>query len=474
MKFLFLFLFAFKSYSITELSTKENLRSEITKRVENIVKAYDKDARVDLSLKTLNIKVKVKNENPFLLSLKNEKSNSKMRIKQIDVSIFSTITKKDEISKIEIKIKDKLSDYSKNININTERLSYKELSGNKKADIKLSEKIFLGLFTFFGLAFLFFSLRRKSINQSSELIPVIEKNLTNLAQSIENSFSQKKEETTPFNIEVNTGADNFLIGVSIESLEEVIMDCYWCEQDNYAAYIWKSLDNLRKTKLIEKNSRIISYVSHLQSITEKNLNFINHAYYLSPLPLNSIDNEGLTRLVRKYNSIFHQIPEIRINSLLISLSEKKSLLLKKYSKEDSDTEFKNINWQEYEVTYNKNFKPNHTFEFQSIEEEQDFFDENNYDYSLVNTFPSLVWTSMLPEKEIIDILERFTAKELAIAWIAPKNTIEILESYLPEQKVELMKSYSEKLNANRNNIIFNEIISLTSKRLNSEKIEIAA
>ena len=149
-------------------------------------------------------------------------------------------------------------------------------------------------------------------------------------------------------------------------------------------------------------------------------------------------------------------------------------MMKKFSRKDTEMELQNIKWDEYMSTERREFEKVHTFSFESHEEESEFFEDPNLDFSLVSSFPSLSWLTFLRSKDIGEILEPFSAKELAMAWDAPEKTLAKLEVILPEKKVELLHSYQEQVKTNRKSEVFQEIIRRANAKLKERSLRSVA
>ncbi len=452
------------SFGFDQLSDKEALRGEITKRLENVSKIFDKNARVDVSLKITKRRKKVNTKNPFLLSIDSNKKGQDYYISKVSAVVFTKYDENSLPNTLRERIKNILKQYSKNNEMSFS--SFSEESVGYFSNVKpfeLSLILLMSLSLCFGI-FAFFRSQKGSV---SHIGKIVEEGINKLSNSLEqlSTTPEVKTETTPFNIEVNSGKDSFLIDVSLESLEEVLMDCYWSHEDSYAAYLWDRLDILRKGQLIERNRRLSDYGAYLQSVEQNNKRHVSDSYYISPLPLASIDNESLTNLVEKYNSLFHLLPKLRIDKLDLSALKKKEFFLKKYSEEDTQFEIQNINWEEYRTTQTRAFESIQVFEFKDFDEEEEFFKENGHDVSLLKAFPSLSWLTLLREDDIDEILSSYTAKQLAIAWHAPQSVLEKLESCLPEEKLSLLKTYKDNLASNRSNSVYNQIMVQVAEKL---------
>ena len=264
--------------------------------------------------------------------------------------VFSFLSDKELPTAIKDNLDIVLSDYTKNIDIKFEKLEpmspgfFKELKSLSLYEYSMIGILLLSFcfFTFFGFYKL---LKGQGSGEFSQIGTIISENVEKLRASLDNlslssggqgqDFSAK---TKPLSFEINSGEDTFSKDFSLESLEEVLMDCYWSQEDAYASFLWSKIDILRKGHLLAQNSKIGNYANFITNIEKHDKKFLHETYYFNPLSLSDIPNTNLTKLVKKYNSIFHLLPKIRIESLELDAIEKKKLLLKKYSKKDTEFE----------------------------------------------------------------------------------------------------------------------------------------
>ena len=135
--------------------------------------------------------------------------------------------------------------------------------------------------------------------------------------------------------------------------------------------------------------------------------------------------------------------------------------------------FQSINWDEFKSTESRSFNSALVFKFENIKEEEDFFKDSRPDFSLIKSFPALTWLTYLSEAELKEILGAYSAKELAVIWSGPKNTLDKLEKVIPESKVKLLKSYLEQVEADKDSEIFKQLISRTAKKLEEYQLKVA-
>lgn len=465
-----------------------NIRMDIQRRILNIVELEDSNARVDISFQMSKSKTKSKKdiiENPFILSsIPVEGKSAKERIFRTNILLISKFNKDTFPKELNSKIKTITREYSQRYSLKFQTIAppaaknyltqLNELNVFQRTLIYLIVMSFAILIAFLGLGIV----RKKQVGASENLGPVITEAVNSLKESMENianhnmrNQDQFPQISRPMSFEINTGSESFFKDLTSESLNEIFMDCYWAQEDEYAAYLWSKLDVSTKSRILASNKRMGEYANYISNLSGHDAKYINETYYFNPLSLGDISNEKLTELVKKYQSIFHLLPKIRISHLKIDATEKRKLMLKKYSKQDTEFELQSINWDEYKTTESRSFDSSYVFYFESLEEEEKFFNEGKIDFSLVQSFPSLVWLTYLREDDILDILQPFTAKELSVAWEGPENVLSKLEKVLPEKKIELLKSYQQHVSPDRRSTIFNDILKKTAEALQARQAE---
>ncbi|MCB9092788.1 MAG: hypothetical protein H6621_04005 [Halobacteriovoraceae bacterium] len=476
--FLIFSVFCLESYAIGPVEGNV-LRKEIKNRIENILFGFDKNSRVDVKINFKNDQ-KTIDDNPFVLATPPvENSDYRKIVRSLELTVYSGI-EEGKFPEFLIKsVKSVLNEYTRN-----NKVKYQVISTTAEASGGLWGLTFFqaALLSLLGVSFLLFSVFKimgvlSSNRQRQELGKLISDNVNSLKTSFEgmsfgggaNSGMDFPTTSKPFNFEISAGGDAFLKDFSLDSLEELLMDSYWSKEDEYAAFLWSKLDIVRKGRLLAKNSRLGDYANFIADLEGVDKKYVNETYYFNPLALHEISNENLTDLVKKYNSVFHLLPKMRVANLLIDATEKKKLYMKKYNQKDTEFELQSINWSEYKSTDKRQFESNLTFYFESVEEEEAFFQEKDIDFSLVKAFPSLTWLTFLESEDARNILGQFNAKELALAWIAPQSTLEQLEELLPDKKVELLRSYTDQIKPNRKSAIFNRIVELTEQKLSLER-----
>ncbi|MCR9204079.1 MAG: hypothetical protein NXH75_05855 [Halobacteriovoraceae bacterium] len=462
---IFTIFFGFISVSLGSESLPQ-LREDITQRVKNIVSVFDYEASVDVTFKTKSSKQK---ETPFLIAGPSNTRDASM-IKEADIVIY---TKKDPSTlpeNMKGQIQQRMREYPFPVSYSYKFIEVPvEVASEESKEVLLTpfQKYFLWGFALFGLMvtmFGGFSLRVLSQKGSKQELggSGIPESLEAIRKSIE-SFSgfgsQPMGESASVKVDVKNSNENLYIQMGIDGIHQVLMDCYWSKEDNYAAFVWENIPVSMKTNLLEKEGKLVSYANYISQLKGEDFGHLREPYYLFPLSLEKIDNEGLTKLVKSYKSIFRMLPKLRTNFLGLSATEKKELLLVNMSQKETELEIKTIKWNKFETVEARDIPSQNTFYFKDDWEEEVFFqDTNNIDFSLVEVFPSLVWLTFLEDSKVRKILNGYSAKELALAWVGPKMSLRKLESILDAEKVELLNAYVQKVVPSRKSKVFHSII----------------
>lgn len=92
--------------------------------------------------------------------------------------------------------------------------------------------------------------------------------------------------------------------LSSESLVALLSDCYWCELDTYAAYIWLKLSVNTKKEVLglwEFMSEYVNYISQLEPTIQS---YHKDPYYLTPLDFKNYNNNQIRELISKNKTLF--------------------------------------------------------------------------------------------------------------------------------------------------------------------------
>jgi len=253
-----------------------------------------------------------------------------------------------------------------------------------------------------------------------------------------------------------SGDDSVIKSLPYNSIAALLTDCYWSNQDQYAAFIWMQISISMKEKLMDDIPFLLNFVSYLTSVEGVNLGHDQDPYYLNPLNINHIDNNMLTDLTQQNPVLMKKLPPMRINYLNLKISQKIELLHQVVDVSGSELpDFKQIEESEQRV-----IKKKEMLRIQSVEEEMEVLQasyKKDDVLDVVSSVASLGWLTMLPSERATDILHNYNARQLASAWIGPNEILDKIGSYMNRDKLDLVLSYAERMTPSRETGVFRRL-----------------
>ncbi|MFP5518874.1 MAG: flagellar motor protein MotB [Bdellovibrionia bacterium] len=256
--------------------------------------------------------------------------------------------------------------------------------------------------------------------------------------------------------------EEFFKQMSNESLAMLLAECYWCEKDTYAAWIWSKLLPQRRIELLTKWPMLNPYSSYISRLTPKWERYHTDGAYLNPIPNLMISNSDLKEMLRKQPKTWGVLSLMRKQSVSVSLQERVELTKFK------DPTFK-PEWPTKE-SVSRNLPMQIEISSLTIEDEENLL--TNPDIladDMKKQLPSLVWLALLEKSDREKILAKIPAQGLAEAWTAPQSVFEKILDCLPEKKRELVSEYAKQITPNRNSEWLREISAEAVKVLIDKK-----
>jgi hypothetical protein len=470
--FLIIFNFSLQASEVSLYLQKEEI--DFGQKVTDLVKNYD--IRGFATARFIPIQKKV---NLPLTNMSYDhvewKDHSRPKIKSINVIIFTIL---NELPPSFYMALDRLSsDHEVKATAELEKMNPNEIQELKVDYIKEAKKVFNSIWPqtqktliillsgIMVLIFLGHFLRARQFKRlSSEFnqsIQSLTKNFEKMTEGFDSSPREKgstKSETKDFAL-LNNDPLKFQ-DKDVDFFNAILSDCYWSEEDRYAAYIWTQMPFLIRTKFLVNSERWSDYIHYISSLDSVDLGLDGDVTYLNPLSINHINNIELSRIVVSESHIFPRLSQLRIKNLSTTIEEKIQLLSNsKWSSVKKEFDLTN-----YPPSIKRKIKSLRTLDIASVEEEEILL-KKDLGIELKEAIPSLAWILELEESQIISILAQYNAKELAEAWIAPRFVLEKVASYLPEKRKNLLENYLQKINPSRRSSTFKEIHQTTIREL---------
>ena len=441
-------------------------KSIMEERINRIMAGYDEKAIVLVNMKPIIEKDSALPGSPFVVddvALRNVSGD--VLIESIDVTIFTSIKDIPEEAKNLIELSTEGLGPKPTITLKTLPKGYAPPDTVSVQGIRTELSTWLGdtlqnslfiaagagaliLVIFLGLGFAFLRSAKKRLQamESSvgSLVTAIQDSAPSAAPSGAGDFSRQQAATT----QSSDSDKNLFEELTEESITAMLSDCYWCEADGYASFIWSRIPFQKKKSILEKIDFFDEYVNYLTQVPEQDLGLAQEPAYLSPLSIQLANNESITELVRNQPELINLLPSIRRDNLTLDAIERIEL---NRSSEDQDPPSR---FPDTEKSPLRTLKRISRIKVSSVEEEQKLAEMSDLDLNTKENIPSLIWLDKLNEDEIEKVLRPFNARDLASAWIGPQPTLDRLMSVLPPRKKELLQSYVSKDEGSRESAAF--------------------
>lgn len=464
-KHLFYFLSLFLAAMSTQLKAidlpeKLQIQELLEKRLLPVVRSFDRDATVVVSLEEKKAPPSVLDSNPFVFQSHGIASVESYQFSKFQVVVVS------RASEVPESVKSLIKKLTRDVNVAPQIVLEKfppvaasefsepqpmkvELQGLEKTQAGLSSVSSL-LFAAMGLivfvfcvlgTVLFVATKQSSKNKDPEEV----------VKSSENSVPKMAER-----------AEEKLTGYSDEALLAILSDCYWCEEDKYAAFLWKRIPVEQRKNVLTGNSFLKSYVESLMGKAEENLSCLDHPYYFAPLSINHLDNKSLTDLIRKHPVLLNRLSPLRLKHVHLNAMDRIYLEKEALSKTTAPDPVRMPSAKE-RVLPNPSLIP-----LRSIDEEELVGQQRALPLELKSRIPTLAWLCEVTDGRRTEILNSFSDEELASAWIGPDFVLETLAQSLTLARKEALMQVLSQVRPNRDSSCFKKLHYLAIEALKAE------
>ncbi len=269
---------------------------------------------------------------------------------------------------------------------------------------------------------------------SRELLQAMERNFAQLATAIGEGASSR--EISGASVTAATGPASTispsnsgrLEKYSDEALLECLADCYWSEQDGYAAFLWRSIPFDTRQGLISKAPFLAEYTGFLKTVQATDFGYIEDPAYLTPAGFWSADNSAISRAVESQAALYRKLSKIRAQNISLSITEKVRLAQAEAPQL--------VPMPKLAASAPRKLRARIDLQIRTIEEERELLEVPSLTQEAMQSIPSLGWSRKLADAALQEILREFSARDLASAWIAPGDVLDRLSHALPEKKRE--------------------------------------
>jgi len=238
--------------------------------------------------------------------------------------------------------------------------------------------------------------------------------------------------------------------LSLESLEAIFSDAYWCEEDAYASYVWRGLRGDRRAGLINSQKVDSSFFDYIVSVDPVPSTFHQHPYYAAPKSFFWTSQEDVAKWLRGAPQGYHVLSPMRKKNLSLALEERIKIL-------ESPLKATNIEPPAAKSTFRKLPSSEPLIELNSSDEAYLFRNIQSIHGGHVHYYKTWIWIMKLGAEARADIWRKYSAQEIASSLTGPKPFLDWVLKDLPESKSKLVEAYLLKSAGSKSSHIFSEV-----------------
>lgn len=251
--------------------------------------------------------------------------------------------------------------------------------------------------------------------------------------------------------------------LSTESCLALLADCYWCEKDGYAAFIWDQLSVTQRMNVVTAWPALEKYIRHVQGVVPKDLGLHSDVNYLSPVAIHLFDNASLTEQVKRFPGLLRRLSPLRSDALGIGVEERLGLQAK--AGESATLP----DWTSLPPSKERTLRSYPKVRLVSENGEAEAINLRELPVEAKEQFITLAWMVQLPRERVTHLLDGFSARELAQAWVGPSALLSYLSECLAPKKRELVESYRKAVAPSRDSEVFTRLHRLSMEAFRQER-----
>lgn len=470
---IFSLLAALSVYS-ADLTSRIQMENSLQTRIENLMRAYDTNSQVILRIEYQKYKNDLPGSTFNYTHGVTPNTLETNDLLSIQVTIISDVIQKlspqfeqailNSLPVEKNKIKLNLTTHAEQVPTPAYPLQSKEVSHISDQFIQNLSKIILysllGVCLFSALV-IFIYARMRSKNQKDSSLQIT----SALEQLAQNGLGSNQTAALPLNnsnqqvssvqssSQDHSSNKNYLNELPTNSLKEILADCYWSSEDQYAHFVWQHLSFDKKNHLVNELSFLKKYAAYFSQVPASEKNYHNHPYYLNPASLSHLSNASINEILEKNLSLWNTLSPIRQSQMQLTFEQRiQSLELNVPTLH---------RWENHKASEARRLPMTGQCIQLTEKEEKTLYDNiSMVPEKFQPLVKSLLWLALNDEKTISAILSRYDARTLASGWTAQADILQKLESCLPEKKLKLLSTYKEKVSPSKESSVYQELIQL--------------
>jgi hypothetical protein len=450
----------------------------IKTNIDTLIKSFDTKAFVTMSIQWQSEKVNLPSS-PFIFENTFLQQDGLPKAASVNMTIYSSIplneTELTEVLASIIKpfgVKPKVV-WKKWQGVEAEKKVEEKADGwrewiSKNSTLATLATIFVSLFMLISIIYL----------KGQQMVNTLQKGLLLLSEAVQTvslsaspggsiTANNTSSAATSGSIEINQQAQGLLSSMSQEQIVAILSDAYWSMEDEYAAHVWKQLNLGHKNQIMEHYPMFVPYVDHFIKLAPVDKKFAESPYYFSAIPTNHISNQDLGKFIGLHPELFSKIAPMRKSKVNLSSQDKVKLLNAGAISDEKFSLLKN-ELTEFKASDLREFQSRITFSFTGLDEETEILNMPENDLNMMKSFPTIGWGIKLEQKVMQSILDEFTARELAMAWIAPEDVLKKFTTLLPTKKAQLLDTYIKTMSPNRESVVYQKLLARIFEKLDAQ------
>lgn len=241
-----------------------------------------------------------------------------------------------------------------------------------------------------------------------------------------------------------------------ESFKALLSDCYWCQEADYAAWIWRNSSPVTQKKFLEDWPYAKDFIVSLRKQKPFNIDLHSHPAYLNPVSMTDLSQEDLANMIKENPSLWHTLSPLRRDHIPLDLKTKVAC------RRSEITDIKSLTYTPSAARTDLN--SDQSWGRMTVDDEQMIFvNPDIFEADEIPFVSTLCWLALSEETQRRAILTQYNAQTLAEAWIGPKAVLDLIDKVLPESKRELLKSYRQSSTANKNSESYRALVQAGAK-----------
>lgn len=451
------------SAGFADLAMRTRLEDMIRERAQATVKVYDPSAQANVQIKYKTIDSKMPGglfqvsgtpSNPDIDDiaqvLVTVYSNSEKAPPGAEAAVANSLGLPKNIAKVEFKKWDVPPPFAEDKSINSDILGKiaQDFVRGLTSGLWLSVLVIGASILVSVLASAYFR-ARETRQQTKDLVAAAQAGSQTARESAAPVEEKKPEERAAAN--ARPGGDQYLSHLNVTSLMELLGDCYWCEAEEYAHFIWRNLPVEKREELLAKVDYLNAYVPYIYTFTPVNLNVHEHPYYLQPEKLCKTSQDDLKAVVEKNSALWLKLSPLRQQRMELGLEAKIGAASSSLKSVPAKIEAK--------PSVPRTLPVSADFGDPNSDEEISLFENpDKVPFNLRSRIRTLVWLALADDETVTKTFQGLDARAIAQAWVGPKPVLERLEKCIPASKLELVRDYATKVKPSRRSTVFNLLV----------------